>query len=137
MTNIRAIKSYKEALIAELLQYKAELSQGLNQIASGKTATELSVDRIVNLTNQHYYQMFMEIIGDSEIGNIGYVGEDFVDASFYVDELELSPLADELGKTVYVGEHFVDYTSERMRTGNRLRAELRDVIKNKLGGEDE
>lgn len=34
---------------SELLQYKSELNQGLNQLATGKTATTLSTERIMQL----------------------------------------------------------------------------------------
>lgn len=43
----------RKQIVAELLQYKAELSQGLNQLATGKPATELSADRILELIEAH------------------------------------------------------------------------------------
>ena len=41
-----------EKVVSELLQYKAELNQGLNQLASDKSATELSAERLLHLIHQ-------------------------------------------------------------------------------------
>lgn len=43
----------EKQIVAELLQYKAELNQGLNQLASGKSATELSAERLLHLIKQN------------------------------------------------------------------------------------
>lgn len=44
----------REKVVSELLQYKAELSQGLNQLATGRTATAISADSIMQLFEQEY-----------------------------------------------------------------------------------